>query len=73
MICVTTSGSTRVRIDEVEEGTTHFIVNICNIHYEVDFISKVIPQNPSHDVLRHVVSSGRFRMLAHLRKSNNEG
>ena len=39
-----------------EPGSTYFVVNISNIHYEVDIVAKVVGHDSPQNVLRDVVS-----------------
>lgn len=49
-----------VRKRENGKNVVYLVIDVGNVHDKVDLESKVIPQDASHDVLRHVVSVAKF-------------
>lgn len=44
-----------IRINIAQDWPTHLVVNVGNVHHKVDIVSKIVPQNPTNDILRQVV------------------
>jgi hypothetical protein len=58
----TASSSIRPRPRLLDSYKTYLVVDIGNVHDEIDIVSKVVAQDPADDILSQVVATCQLRM-----------